>query len=96
MDDFIFPLGIRIYFDTQLQFVQLTADIKQDGFGLNLYIPNQYIDQLEGLSLFEVNRTTFAFVSSKHFFDGASVRCVYSLIYLPEFEKISSSVFSFA
>ena len=50
MDDFIFPLGIRIYFDTQLQFVQLTADIKQDGFGLNLYIPNQYIDQLEGLS----------------------------------------------
>ena len=52
MDDFIFPLGIRFYFDTQLQFVQLTADIKQDGFGLNLYIPNQYIDQLECLSPF--------------------------------------------
>ena len=43
MDDFIFPLEIRIYFDTQLQFVQLTTDIKQDGFGLNPYIPNQYI-----------------------------------------------------
>ena len=39
MDDFIFPLEIRIYFDTQLQFAQLTTDIKQDGFEPNLYIP---------------------------------------------------------
>ena len=29
MDDFIFPLEIRIYFDTQLQFVQLTTDSRK-------------------------------------------------------------------
>lgn len=52
MDDFIFPLEIRIYFDTQLQFAQLTTDIKQDGFEPNLYIPNLYRDQLEDLSPF--------------------------------------------